>query len=86
MARLARIRLKDDEVAHFAKEITAILHYVEQLDAVDLEGLEPTSQVTGLVNVMRPDEVMDYGTTPKDLLQNVPATQGALIKVKRTIK
>ena len=86
LAHLARIKINADEVEHFTKEITEILHYVEQLGSVDLDGLEPTSQVSGLVNVMRPDEVMDYGITPKELLKNAPATEGDLVKVKRMIK
>lgn len=86
LARLARIKLSTDEVDHFTKEIGAILQYVEQLNTIDLDGLEPTSQVSGLVNVMRHDEVIDYGTTPKDLLRNAPATEGQHLKVKRMLK
>lgn len=85
LAKLARIDLSDEEVDKFADEFTAILDYVQQLQSVDVSGLEPTSQVTGLTNVMRPDVVKDYGYTPSDLLKNVPATQDDLIKVKRMI-
>ncbi len=85
LARLARISLVDDEVDEFASEFNEILKYVEQLNAVDTEGLEPTSQVTGLVNVTRADVIADYGYDTKALLRNVPVTQGALIKVKRMI-
>lgn len=86
LARLARISLTDEEVDEFSSEFTAILDYVEQLNAVDTTGLEPTSQVTNLVNVMRPDEVKSYGYDPRDLLQNVPQTQQNLIKVNRMIE
>lgn len=85
LARLARIDLDDSEVDEFSGELTAILHYVEQLGAVDVSGLEPTSQVTGLINVMRSDVVQDYGYDPKDLLKNVPNVQEEQIKVKRMI-
>ncbi|PID32400.1 Asp-tRNA(Asn)/Glu-tRNA(Gln) amidotransferase GatCAB subunit C [Candidatus Saccharibacteria bacterium] len=85
LAKLARIDVTDDEVDAFAKEFSAILEYVEQLQDVDTEGLKPTSQVTGLTNVMRPDVVRDYGYKPHDLLANVPATQNDHIKVKRMI-
>jgi aspartyl-tRNA(Asn)/glutamyl-tRNA(Gln) amidotransferase subunit C len=53
LARLSRIDLTEDEVDEFAGELTAILHYVEQLDAIAVDGLLPTSQVTGLENVTR---------------------------------
>jgi aspartyl-tRNA(Asn)/glutamyl-tRNA(Gln) amidotransferase subunit C len=85
LARLARISLSDAEVEEFSDELSAILQYVEQLSAVDVAGLEPTNQVTGLTNVMRTDEVVHYGYEPQDLLQNVPAVQGNQLKVKRMI-
>lgn len=85
LARLARIDLDESEVDEFVGELSAILHYVEMLGTVDVGGLKPTSQVTGLVNVMRPDAVHDYGYDPKDLLKNVPAVEEDLIKVKRMI-
>lgn len=85
LARLARLELTDDEVTLFSRELGEILQYVEQLQAVDVTGLEPTSQVTGLTNVMRKDEVRNYGYVPKELLKNVPELQAGHIKVKRMI-
>ena len=85
LARLSRLHLTDDEVARFQKEIEAILGYVEQLQSVDLGDLEPTSQVTGLTNVMRPDVEKEYGVTQSDLLKNAPDTQDGHIKVKRML-
>lgn len=82
LARLCRLRLTDDEVAKYQNELSAILAYVEQLQDVDVAGLEPTSQVTGLQNVVRPDEEIDYGATPKELLKNAPAQQDNMFKVK----
>lgn len=85
LARLARLHLNDEEVAKFTDEIGSILGYVEQLQAVDLDGVEPTYQVTGLKNVMRKDEVRDYGVTPDELLKNAPATEDGHIKVRRIL-
>lgn len=85
LARLARLELTEAEVEEFAGELSAILQYVEQLSAADVAGLKPTNQVTGLTNVMREDEIKDYGYAPADLLKNVPAVQDDLIKVKRMI-
>ena len=85
LARLARIELTDDEVEEFAKEFNEILKYVEQLQAADTTGLQPTYQVTGLTNVMREDKVKDYGYSPKDLLKNVPAVEADQIKTKRIL-
>lgn len=85
LARLARLKLDDEEIAQFQKEISAILNYVEQLQSVNLDSVEPTYQVTGLKNVMRADEAHDYGASPEDLLKNAPATEQGHIKVKRML-
>lgn len=85
LARLSRLHLSDAEKEQFKNEIEAILGYVEQLQGVDLGDVKPTNQVTGLENVMRPDEVKDYGVTPEELLKNAPATQDGLIKVRRVL-
>ncbi len=85
LAQLAKLELSDEEVDTFKQELSSILQYVEQLDAVDVEGLEPTTQVTGLKNVMREDEVIDYGVSHDDLLRLAPYSQDGHIKVKRMI-
>ncbi len=85
LARLARISLSDDEVDSLAGELSAILQYVEQLSSVDVGGLKPTNQVTGLTNVMRKDEVIDYGYEPSKLLENVPKAEKNQLKVNRMI-
>ncbi len=85
LAKLARISLTDEEVETFTDELSAILQYVEQLSRVDVSGLEPTNQVTGLTNVMRADKVIDYGYTPEKLLENVPKVEKNQLKVKRMI-
>jgi aspartyl-tRNA(Asn)/glutamyl-tRNA(Gln) amidotransferase subunit C len=85
LARLARLDLTSEEVELFRTQLSDILQYVEQLDKVDVAGLEPTTQVTGLKNVMREDEVVDYGVSPKELLRLAPKSQDGHIKVKRMI-
>jgi aspartyl-tRNA(Asn)/glutamyl-tRNA(Gln) amidotransferase subunit C len=85
LARLARIELEEAEIDKFVEEFSAILQYVEQLQSVDVTGLEPTSQVTGLKNVMRVDTVVDYGYPASKLLENVPKVENNQIKVKRMI-
>jgi len=85
LAQLARLDLTDEEVEEYSRELTEILHYVEQLQAVDIEGLQPTNQVTGLENVSREDEIVEYGYEPLDLLKNVPETESNQIKARRMI-
>jgi len=85
LARLSRLHLSDEEVQSFAVDINAILDYVQQLQGVDLDEYEPTLQVNNLKNVMREDEIIDYGVTPKQLLKNAPEQKDGHIKVKRML-
>jgi aspartyl-tRNA(Asn)/glutamyl-tRNA(Gln) amidotransferase subunit C len=56
VALLARLRLSDDEVARMSSELSGILDHVDKISELDLEGIEPTSHVVELENVLRPDE------------------------------
>lgn len=85
LAQLARLDLTEDEVEEYSRELSEILQYVEQLGAVDVSGLKPTNQVTGLTNVTREDKVKNYGYATADLLENLPAAKDGHIKVKRMI-
>lgn len=86
LANLARIKLTDSEADSFAEEITKILDYVEQLETVEVDDLKPTHQVTGLTNVWREDETIDYGYSPDELLKNVPKLKDRYIQVGRMIE
>ena len=56
VARLARLRLSDDEVERMSGELSSILDHIETIDQLDLDDVEPTSHVIGVENVLRPDE------------------------------
>jgi aspartyl-tRNA(Asn)/glutamyl-tRNA(Gln) amidotransferase subunit C len=84
LARLSKLELTQAQLERFPRELEEIVEYVEQLQSVDVVGLEPTNQVTGLTNVMREDELADYAS-PDDLLKNSPAREGNLIKVRRVL-
>lgn len=85
LAHLARLNVTDEEVTAYASELSEILDYVAVLDTIDVAGLKPTNQVTGLTNVTRADEIVDYGYTPEDLLALVPNVEADHIKVNRMI-
>ena len=86
LARLARLELSTIEVDEYIEELNEILEYVEQLQSVDTLDLKPTNQVTGLTNVMRDDELIDYGYQPTELLKNVPHMLKDQIQVKRMVE
>lgn len=84
LAKLSSLSLTEDEVVRFRKEIEAIIGYFEQLESVDVSGLEPTAQVSNLVNVMREDEIRPQ-VPQAELLNNAPAVENNLVKVKRVL-
>ena len=55
VAKLARLKVSDDEVDRMAEELSKILDHVETMNELDLEGVEPTSHVVDLTNVLRED-------------------------------
>jgi aspartyl-tRNA(Asn)/glutamyl-tRNA(Gln) amidotransferase subunit C len=56
VAKLARLRLDDDEVQKMAAELSYVLDHIEKIRELDLENVPPTSHVVDVVNVMRADE------------------------------
>lgn len=85
IAKLSRLHLSEEEVARYQTELEAILEYVEKLQSADTTGLKPTYQVTGLTNVVRADEVIDYGTNQESLLKNAPDKESGHFKVRRMV-
>lgn len=86
LARLARLELSEEELDFYPSELNQILEYVEQLQNVDTNDIKATDQVTGLVNVMREDNVQEYGYTADTLLNNLPSMKEQLIKVNRMVE
>lgn len=72
IAKLARLRLTEDEVSRYSKELTSILQYVNVLQEVDTKGVEATEQVTGRTNALREDAIQNAGTDPDKLLSCSP--------------
>lgn len=86
IAKLARLELDQTHREKFKKELSSILSYVDQLNEVDVAGVQPLYQVTGLTNQTRPDEhrrdfAMDEALADL-LIGQAPAHEGRLVKVK----
>ena len=56
VARLARLQINEDEVDRMMSELPGILEHIEKIEALDLEGVPPTSHVVEMTNALRPDE------------------------------
>jgi aspartyl-tRNA(Asn)/glutamyl-tRNA(Gln) amidotransferase subunit C len=71
VARLARLRLSEEEVEQMVGELSGILEHVDRIGNLDLEGVEPTSHVVALENVLRADE--PWQSLPRDVaLEQAP--------------
>jgi aspartyl-tRNA(Asn)/glutamyl-tRNA(Gln) amidotransferase subunit C len=85
IARLARIAVTEDEVPHLQNELNAILAFVEQLNEVDVEGVEPMTSVTPMAMKKRVDEVTDGGY-PDVITGNAPATEDHFFLVPKVVE
>lgn len=85
IAALSGLLLDKSELEKYRSQFEAILGFVEDMNRVDTTGVEPTYQVTGLTNVTRTDEIIDYVVTPSELLKNAPAVQNGQIEVGRVL-
>lgn len=85
LAQLSKLQLDDSEVDALAVDITNILGYVEQLNELDTNGVEPTYQVTGLENVWRSDVVDEHGCSRDDLLALAPEATDNQVRVPKVL-
>jgi aspartyl-tRNA(Asn)/glutamyl-tRNA(Gln) amidotransferase subunit C len=72
IAKLARLRLTDEEVERFTTELTSIFNTIDVLQKVDTKDVPMTAQVTGLENAFRDDEITSGAIRPEDLLNCSP--------------
>ena len=85
IAHLARIAVADDEVEHLQGELNAILAWVEQLQAVDVDGVEPMTSVTPMKMKMRQDVVTD-GEKAEDIVKNAPMSDDNFFLVPKVVE
>ena len=84
IAQLARLRLEEEEIERFQRDLDEILTYVESLKEVDTTGVEPRSQFVGQTNVLRSDEVRP-SLPVEEALRNAPERAGNYFKVPRVV-
>jgi aspartyl-tRNA(Asn)/glutamyl-tRNA(Gln) amidotransferase subunit C len=80
VARLARLRLSEEDVATMTTELSGILEHVDRIGKLDLEGVEPTTHTVALQNVLRPDEPRP-SLSPEVALANAPEPQDGAFRV-----
>lgn len=83
VAKLANLNLTDEEISVFLPQLSSIVEFVGQLNEVNTNGVEPTTQTTGLENVLREDMVgVNTGLSQDDATSGTDNTHNAYFKVK----
>jgi aspartyl-tRNA(Asn)/glutamyl-tRNA(Gln) amidotransferase subunit C len=85
VAHLARIRVADEDLEGLRGELNAILGFVEQLNEVDVTGVEPMTSVTPMSMKKREDRVTDGGCA-EDVLANAPVRQENYFLVPKVVE
>jgi aspartyl-tRNA(Asn)/glutamyl-tRNA(Gln) amidotransferase subunit C len=85
IAHLARIAVTDSEVSHLEGELNAILKFVEQLDEVDIDGVEPMTSVIPMEMKKRRD-VVDDGEIADEVVGNAPESQDHFFLVPKFLE
>lgn len=85
IAHLARIAVKDEEVAHLQGEINAVLAFVEQLAEVNVEGVEPMTSVTPM-EMKKREDVVTVGGIADAIVANAPATEDHFFLVPKVVE
>ncbi len=85
VARLARLKVNDEDVPRLAGELNAILGFIEQLNEVDVSGVEPLTSGVTMKMKMREDQVTD-GHYPQKIVANAPAQEDAFFMVPKVVE
>ncbi len=85
IARLARIRITEEEAKGLVQELSGILSWVEQLDEVDVAGVEPMTRVVPIQLKMRDDVVSD-GEIAEQVTANAPMTEQNFFVVPKVVE
>ncbi|MCL6584638.1 MAG: Asp-tRNA(Asn)/Glu-tRNA(Gln) amidotransferase subunit GatC [bacterium] len=85
VAKLARLKLSDQEKVLFTQQLDNILQYMDKLNELDTKDIPPTSHVLPLENVMREDEVRP-SYSPEELLANAPDREDTFFAVPKVIE
>ncbi len=85
VAKLARIKVENDDLPALAQEFNAILGFIEQLEEVDVVGVEPMVSVTPMPLPRRKDVVTD-GNQPQKVLSNAPDAREGFFSVPKVVE
>jgi aspartyl-tRNA(Asn)/glutamyl-tRNA(Gln) amidotransferase subunit C len=82
VAHLARLEIRTEEEEQLLKDLAAMVSWVEQLEEVDTDEVEPLTNMSKEINVLREDETEQYSDR-EDILKNAPDTDSDFFKVPK---
>jgi len=85
VAKLSRLKLKEDEMQKFTQQLNSILEYIDKLNQLDTSNIEPTLQVVPLQNVRRKD-IVKPSFPIEEVLKNAPDKERGYFKVPPIIE
>ena len=85
VAKLARIKVEEDALPALADEFSAIMGFIEQLNEVDVEGVEPMVSVTPM-RLKRREDVVTDGDQPEAVLKNAPDAREGFFAVPKVVE
>ncbi|MEM9438383.1 MAG: Asp-tRNA(Asn)/Glu-tRNA(Gln) amidotransferase subunit GatC [Pseudomonadota bacterium] len=85
VAKLARIRVEEEQLPALANEFSAILGFIEQLNEVDVEGVEPMVSVTPM-RLKRREDVVTDGDQARAVLKNAPDAREGFFAVPKVVE
>jgi len=85
VAKLARIKVEESDLPELANEFSAILGFIEQLNEVDVEGVEPMTSVTPQ-RLKRREDVVTDGDQPQAVLKNAPDAREGFFAVPKVVE
>jgi len=85
VSRLARIRLKEQEISKFSKELSSILEYMELLDELETRDVSPTVHTLSITNALRADNNRP-SVSQKEALLNAPSVSNGMFSVPKVIE
>lgn len=80
VANLARLAINEEEAEKYSEQLSAIIDFSEQLNELDTTGVEPTTHVLDMKNVLRKDEPKEW-ISKEDALKNAPDQQDGQFRV-----
>ena len=85
IARLARLKVTDEEAKNLEKELTSILDWIEQLGEVNTDNVEPLRSIVETQMKKRDDEITDGGY-PEKIMKNAPLTEDNFFMVPKVVE